>query len=219
MTTNEAVAAQPYYRELEQADYQRMRVPRRYWGAHVDLISDARVGGAISPRALAQLYIERMPQMRKVGRGLVIYGPNGTGKTCIAVCLAFEFRRRGAPGLFLEAATLRSMIIEHEIFEDDQLLIDRARAVPVLILDDLGKGIEDNSGFGLRAIDELIRHRSAAQRITFITTNYGQPELRAALMPSTISALKEHCTAVAVLGEDRRDETYRRQTALLREQR
>lgn len=200
----------PLRRDLTAEDMERMRVPRRYWRVQPDLVTEHRKEGALSPREVVQRYIDELPKLKRLGRGLTLYGPNGTGKTSMAVCILKEYRRRHVPGLFVEAAFLTSKIIEREMFDEDQTLFDRMHTVPVLVLDDVGKGILDKTGFGVRTLDALVRHRNGATLVTIMTTNMVQKEMKADLMVSTISSLKENTALIWVGGADRRDETQAR---------
>ena len=75
----------------------------------------------------------------------------------------------------------------------------------LLVLDDLGKGVQDSTGFGARLLDELIRHRNANVRSTFITTNMNpRDQLSAELKKSTLHSLKECVIPVCVDGTDKR---------------
>jgi len=150
-------------------------------------------------------YIDQISERRRKGQGLVLYGMNGTGKTCIAVVLALAFRRRGHPVLFVEAADLKRLVIEREMFDDDQTFWDRALNVDVLVLDDLGKGTQDSTGLGARLLDELIRHRNANLLVTILTTNMNMVQLADELKVSSMASLKEHAVPVHVCGVDRRD--------------
>jgi DNA replication protein DnaC len=101
---------------------------------------------------------------------------------------------------------LKSAVVSGEMFDDDQTLWDRAKSVQVLILDDLGKGVQDRTGFGMRVLDELIRHRNANQRVTFVTTNIPIRALHEELKESTMHSLKECIYPVKIDGEDMRDD-------------
>ncbi len=119
-----------------------------------------------------------------------------------------EYRRRGSTVLFMACAEIKSAIIEKTEFDNERTLWERARAVDVLILDDLGKGVQDRTGFGARALDELLRGRNADQLVTFITTNMAPGEqLQEELKASTLHSLKESMIPVKISGVDRRDET------------
>jgi DNA replication protein DnaC len=91
------------------------------------------------------------------------------------------------------------------MFDEEQSVWDRAKSVDVLILDDLGKGVQDSTGFGARVVDDLIRHRNANRRITFITTNMTVKALEEELKPSTMHSLKECIYPVKLLGSDLRE--------------
>lgn len=198
--------AVPYQRKLTEEDLIRMRIPKRYWTAQPDQISDSVVRDApMSVRDAMRRYVERMDDNVRQGQGLLLWGPNGRGKTCIAVVLGKEFRRRGHPVLYLEAADMKRIVIEHEMFDDEQSCWDRALNVAVLVLDDLGKGVVDETGFGMRLLDELIRHRNAHRLITIITTNWRIDEIAGEVMKSTAASLQEHVHPVEVVGNDRRE--------------
>lgn len=197
-----------YRRELTQADMDRMRVPRRLWQSRLDLVSEIPWrDGEKHPRELITCYLTKLEKMNAKGLGLVLWGPNGTGKSAAAVVIAKEFRRRGYAVLFFEAASLKDAVIGKMAFDEMETVWERARSVPVLILDDLGKGTQDGVGFGARLLDDLLRHRSANKLVTFITTNMDPREtLGKELNASTMSTLKECMIPVQITGDDRRNE-------------
>ena len=196
-----------YRRELTQADMVRMRIPRRHWSARLDLISDAPADDGKSNQEIVRCYLAKLERMRAKGLGLLLWGLNGTGKTAAAVVVAKEFRRRGYPVMFFEAASLKDAVIGKMAFDEMESVWERARSVAVLVLDDLGKGTQDGVGFGARLLDDLLRHRSANKLVTFITTNMDPREtLGDELNASTMSTLKECMIPVEITGDDRRDE-------------
>ncbi len=110
--------------------------------------------------------------------------------------------------MFVECASLKSAVIEKTAFDENQSIWDRAKSVDVLVLDDLGKGVQDKTGFGARVLDDLIRHRNASQRITFITTNMTPgPQMAEDLKVSTLHSLKECIIPVRIDGPDRREDS------------
>ena len=196
----------PYSRKLTEEDLLRMRIPRRYWTVQPDQISTSLVPGTdMSVRDLMRQYSDDLNERVRQGKGLLLWGPNGRGKTSIAVVLAKEFRRHGHPVLYMEAADMKRVVIEREMFDDEQSYWDRTLNVRVLILDDLGKGSVDETGFGMRLLDELIRHRNAHQLVTIITTNWRTSELAKSVMPSTAASMLEHVKPVEIVGVDRRE--------------
>ena len=57
------------------------------------------------------------------------------------------------------------------MFSDDKSLVERAREVDFLVLDDLGKEHTGESGYTERLFENLFRGRSASKRVTVVTTN------------------------------------------------
>jgi len=198
-------------RKLNKDDLFRMRLPKRYWKATLDRISDfCDKEEEISAREIIRQYVSRLEKMRSRGLGIVLWGENGTGKTGIAAVVAKEYRRRFNTVLFVEAADLKGLVAGREYFDETETFWQRARTVDVLVLDDLGKGVKDSKEFGERLIDELIRTRNANQLVTIVTTN-AIPSGKGATLPgilkqSTLHSLKEHAIAVNVRGKDMREE-------------
>lgn len=104
----------------------------------------------------------------------------------------------------MASAEMRKHVIEKTMFDDEMTVWERALSVDLLVLDDLGKGTEDAKGFGERALDELIRTRSAGMRATIVTTNMTLTQLTEALKTSTVAAMRETVVPIQVCGEDRR---------------
>ena len=195
-----------------------MCIPPRYWNVTWEEISNG------DHREIVENYLRKLPDMFERGVGLLLWGANGCGKTSAAVIVGKEYRRRGQTVLFFEAAALKRAVIQREMFDEDQDVWERARDVDVLILDDLGKGVQDKTGFGARLLDELIRHRNAHERVTFITTNMSPfpqrdgeiSQLEDELKISTLHSLKECIVPVCVDGPDLRDKTKDELRELLR---
>lgn len=197
----------PQKRSLQASDLKRMRVPRRYWSVTFDGISDTSVDGK-SAKDITRDYILSMEVNVSRGVGLLLWGPNGTGKTSMAVVIAKELRRRFRSVLFVQAAALRGSVISNEMFDEMETLWQRACNVEVLVIDDLGKGTQDRTGFGERMIDDLIRSRNSNQLVTIITTNMAAKgennALSTALKASTMHSLREHVVPVWVSGGNKR---------------
>lgn len=177
-----------------------MRIPRRFWEASFQDIQDPDVRGVV----LA--YLQKLDSVLDNGDGLLFWGENGVGKSCAAVVLAKEARRRGASCLFITAESLRQSVLEKEQFSDDQLVIDRARKVEFLVLDDLGKEHSGETGFTERLFENLIRERSSHRRSTVVTTNMNYEQMIKTYKHSMMEVMKESLVPVHVEGENRRDE-------------
>ena len=200
-------------RPLTSEDLRRMRIPGRFWDASLEEIYGE---GSPSPRSVARRYMDKLDDMIRRGVGLLLWGPNGRGKTCMAVVIGKEARRRGYTVLFGRASELKSMVIERAPFDSEQTMWSRMLSVDLLIVDDLGKGTQDSTGFGARLIDDLLRQRASERKVTILTTNMSpRDQIPAELKQSTMHTLKECVVPVHIAGPDRREEIAREAQALL----
>lgn len=196
----------PQRRPLTLEDLERMRVPVRY--------REVTFAGASAGahREAVQKYLLGLDDMLARGVGLLFNGPNGTGKTSLAVVVLKEARRRGYTGLYIEAAMLRDLVFGKRGFDALESAWERMLSVDVLVLDDLGKGVQDSVAAEERLVDELLRHRGANRRVTLITTNLSavartpgsRSQLEEYLKASTLAMLQETVLLVSVLGPDLR---------------
>lgn len=187
-------------RKLLPSDLERMRVPKRYWMAKFDLLSET---GDPSVKEFIGKYIDNIQDMKTNGVGVIFHGKNGIGKSCASVVLAKEYRARGNTVLFIEASELKEMVIQKRMFDEAESYFDRAKEVGVLVLDDFGKGIMDSTGFGASLFDTLIRSRNSKKLVTIITANLSpdrwKDELELKL--STMSSLRECAVPFLVEGK------------------
>lgn len=197
-----------FRRQLTRDDMERCQFPVRHWRSGVEGIQES-----FAPHIVR--YIQALEEFRSRGVGLLLYGPNGVGKTGAAVAVAKEYRRRGYSVLFVEAASLKTLVMEHTMFDEELTLLERARRVDVLVLDDVGKGVADNTGFGVKLLDELLRHRNANVRVTLVTTNMTKSALASELKPSTMATLKECIVPIECTGNDLRERASIENTKLV----
>lgn len=145
----------------------------------------------------------------KIGtRGLIFYGKYGTGKSSCAAILLKAALIRGIIGLWLDYADLKGIKSYDTFFEVGVLLVDRAKEVPLLVIDELAIG--SGTAGGRKSHDEVIfenivRHRVNNRLTTIITTNH-QPLSIKKMNPGIASILKEATETVQVIGKDYREE-------------
>ncbi len=175
-----------------------MRIPRRFWAVKYVQIEGKKLQSTV------ESYLRDIDSHLDAGNGLLFWGDNSLGKSSAAVILMKECRRRGAPSLFITAEDLRKADIERTLFHDDITVMDRAREVDVLVIDDLGKEHSGASGYSEMLYENLIRIRSAHQRTTIITSNLGPKQLIERYGISMMEVLRETVAPIHVEGENRR---------------
>lgn len=148
-------------------------------------------------------------------RGVLYYGPCGTGKTHLMVAILRHLLiKRGVRVRFVEfmhlLSDLRASFGKQGKTEE---LMAPLVEVPVLAVDELGKGL--GSDWEISVLDELISKRYNAKRTTLFTTNYppgragdGQEALVGRIGERIYSRLIEMCHVQPMNGED-----YRRRAA------
>ena len=202
-----AASTQAPRRPLTLQDMERMRIPVRYRDVAFAYVSEGKHKQAL------RNYLLALDEMLARGVGLLLNGKNGTGKSSAAIIALKEARRRGHTGLFIECATLRDIKFGNKGFGDEGALWDRMLAVDVLVLDDLGKGVQDREGAEERLLDELLRYRGSYRSTTILTTNMSEVPVRRGeesqlekyLKPSTLHMLKETSVSIQMVGQDLRE--------------
>ncbi|MDR3270628.1 MAG: ATP-binding protein [Peptococcaceae bacterium] len=126
------------------------------------------------------------------GLGLFFTGPVGSGKTFLAAAMANDLLRQGVQILFVVVPDLldeiKSTYDQHsEISEYD--LIETARTVQVLILDDLGA--HNYTDWTINKIYTILNYRLNEKLPTIITTNLSVREMGEFLGDRTTSRVVE----------------------------
>lgn len=161
--------------------YAEAGIPRDYWSVEVDC---ADVVSAVS-------------------RGLSVYiwGSNGTGKTATACCAAKRLMAEGKRIAFGNVAK-----IEADFRASDGANVDHLVAVPVLVLDDLGK--ESGTSFTAGMVYTIVNERAANNRPTIFTANKTVGELGRSLGDAdtgrAVASRLSACVMKQLNGADRR---------------
>ena len=164
---------------------------------------DDRSNEKISNMALR--YVEHFDEMKRQGKGLLLYGTVGTGKTFISACIANALIEKGHPCLVTNFARLTNTI--SGMFEGKQEYIDGLDRFDLIIIDDLAS--ERDTEFMGEIVQNIIDARYRTGKPLIVTTNLTSDDLK---HPSEIrkqriySRLFEMCVPVEVKGKDRRKE-------------
>jgi len=139
------------------------------------------------------------------GRGLLILGQPGTGKSHLAAAIGNAMIAEGRwPVTYLDAPGLM-LRVKSRIGKDNPdpvTVLNVARRAKFLILDDLGVGKQ--SEWTQETLYELINHRREFILPTIVTTEFPLTELTRRVSERCVSRLQEICEVVEMLGEDRR---------------
>lgn len=150
-----------------------------------------------------QNYVNNFTDFRKDGKGLLLHGTVGTGKTYFAACIANALIDEGYTVLMTNFARLTNQI--QGMFDGKQEYIDSLNKYTLLIIDDLGA--ERKSEFMQEMVFNIIDARYRSGLPFIITTNLTTDEIK---KPQEIGysriydRILERCFPVEVSGVSRR---------------
>lgn len=162
---------------------------------------DDRANPKISDIALR--YVEHFPAMLEKGKGLLLIGSAGTGKSFIAACIANALIDKGYKAIFTNFPRIINEL--SGMFEGKQKYINSLNNYHLLVIDDLA--IERDTEYTAEIIQNVIDSRYRARLPLILTSNLTKADFEA---PKDIrkerlfSRLYEMCLPLAVNGEDRR---------------
>ena len=121
----------------------------------------------------AQRYVENFSELRKAGKGLLLYGNTGTGKTYTACEIANALIDKGYPVLVTNFARILNTL--QGTFEKQEY-IDGFNNFQLLVIDDLG--IERDTAFAKEQVFNIIDSRYRSGLPMIITTNLTMEKIK-----------------------------------------
>lgn len=152
---------------------------------------------------VARNYVNSFEEMLKEGKGLLLFGTVGTGKTFISACIANALIDKGYPCLVTNFARLTNTI--GGMFEGKQEYLDSLDRYDLLVIDDLAS--ERDTEYMGEIVQNIIDARYRAGKPLIVTTNLTANELKnpAEIRKQRVfSRLFEMCIPLEVSGADRR---------------
>ena len=151
---------------------------------------------------MAKRYVDNFDKFYREGKGLLLHGDVGTGKTYIACMIANALIDQGCPVLVTNFARILNTL--QGTFERQEYL-DSLNQFKLLVIDDLG--VERDTGFAKEQVFNIIDSRYRAGKPMIITTNLSMQKLATETELSdkrVYDRIIERCFPVEVSGESRR---------------
>lgn len=151
-------------------------------------------------------YVANFEELYKAGKGLILYGSVGTGKTFLACCITNALIDKGYNCLITDFAKLERVIFNQSNRDD---YIQGLNRFALLVIDDLGA--ERETDYMLELVDSVIDSRYRSGKPLIVTTNLTGEDLK---NPKNIrqqriySRLLEMCILLPVNGVDRRKDKF-----------
>ena len=119
-------------------------------------------------------YVENFPEMRKSGKGLLLYGNVSTGKSFVAGCVVNALIDKGYPCLMTSIPRMTNQILG--MLEGKQEYIDSLSRFSLVAIDDLGTE-RSNSEYMNEQMTAIIDTLYRAKVPMIITSNYTPKQL------------------------------------------
>lgn len=168
--------------------------------------NDDGANGKVS--AATRNYTENFDEFFAKGKGLLLFGKVGRGKSFLAACVGNALIEKGIPALMTDFARIERE--SNRDFANRQEYFDALNKFPLLILDDLGT--ERDTAYMNEVVYTVIDSRAKAGLPIIVTTNLTSEELKspANLTNQRIfSRLLGMCIPIEVAGDDRRRDILR----------
>lgn len=155
-----------------------------------------------------QNYVDNFSELKKQGKGLLLYGTVGTGKTYSACEVANALIDKGIPCLVTNFSRLTNTI--QGMYDGKQEYIDSLNNFDLIVIDDLGA--ERKSEYMQEMVFNIVDNRYRSGLPMIVTTNLTIEELK---NPSGITSWRiydrilEKCFPIEVSGGSRRRESIR----------
>ena len=157
--------------------YAAVGIPRRYYDMDFGWL---RKHGSFPKEnseayAVVKHYVDNLEANLKSGKGLILRGPAGTGKTSIAVSLLKEAMRLGKGCLMISMPNLLDNMLTLSKGDNVAYLSyeQKLRNIPLLLLDDFGAEYS-KSDWVASKVESVIIDRYNRMKPLILTTNYSE---------------------------------------------
>jgi DNA replication protein DnaC len=183
--------------EKEDAKLVSLGLQRRYRGSNFENLHDPKPSEQVI-EAIRMYAIEITNEAEPSGRGLYLWGPNGTGKTHLAVAAAKTFGH----SLFVNTLYLFDALKTSYQTNEPCDVFEAARYAKFLILDDLGS--ERPTGWVQERLYALLNTRWDEMLSTVFTSNFAPDKIEDIIGARSASRVLGTCLTIEVDGPDHR---------------
>lgn len=186
-------------------------IPNRYKEANIYSYkadeSNQHIASELKP------YLLNITETVNEGKNFLFYGVvPGTGKTFHGTmllnqytyknCLTSKFDFENPLAYFANYADLMDELRYNKNDHELDLIVNKVKAVPLLLLDDIGSGT--TSDFTNEQTYLILNYRYNNNLSTVFSTNLRLPDLIRALNPRIVSRMRTNCVEIEFNGKDRR---------------
>lgn len=158
-------------------DYAAVGIPRRYYDMDFGWL---RKHGSFPKEnseayAVVKQYVDNLEANLKSGKGLILRGPAGTGKTSIAVSILKEAMKLGRGCLMISMPNLLDNMLTLSKGDNVAYLSyeQKLRNIPLLLFDDFGAEYS-KSDWVASKVESVIIDRYNRMKPIILTTNYSE---------------------------------------------
>lgn len=158
--------------------------------------------------AAMEAYVRNFTQLRKDGKGLLLYGDVGTGKTFAGGCIVNALEAQGYPCLMTSFSRLEKVLFDMK--EGKRSFLDKLLLFDLVLFDDLG--VERDTEYMTEQVTGILDSFYRAGIPMIVTSNYTPKQLTGAediRKKRVYDRLLERCHPILVDGESRRKQQGR----------
>lgn len=152
-------------------------IPKRYYDMSFEWLKEHGTFPKENKEAyrIVNKYRQHLEQNLNTGKGLILRGPAGTGKTSIGVCLLKEALAIGKGCLMISMPNLLDNMLT--LSKGDSVAFmsyeQKLRNIPLLLLDDFGAEYSKSEWVAAK-VESIIIDRYNRMRPIILTTNYSE---------------------------------------------